>query len=168
MPTKFQQKWISRGTTVVSEEKMIDIMTSTAKFHQVTSSTCPCNTKFPYTWENKIRYLLKVQNNMCKLFIYFSCIQPVSKDPLESARAEDGPVGTLARIKINTPMKTMTIKEMQTAFRELTGESLKECIQMVGGTGNVEDETRKLLHHAIIYANVDCQTDIKTWAKMSR
>lgn len=105
---------------------------------------------------------MKVQNNMCKLFIYFSCIQPVSKDPLESARAEDGPVGTLARIKINTPMKTMTIKEMQTAFRELTEESLKECIQMVGGTGNVEDETRKLLHHAIIYANVDRQTDIKT------
>lgn len=42
-------------------------------------------------------------------------------------------MGTLARVKINTPSETMTIEEMQMAFRELSGESLEEC---VGGTGS--------------------------------
>lgn len=45
-------------------------------------------------------------------------------------------MGTLARVKINTPSETMTIEEMQMAFRELSGESLEECLHMVGGTGS--------------------------------
>lgn len=46
-----------RGTTVGSEEKMIDIMTSTCP---ILNFTTVC------TWDYKIRHLLKVQYKTCK------------------------------------------------------------------------------------------------------
>lgn len=52
---------------------------------------------------------------------------------------------------MNTPTETMTISEMKTAFRELSGESLEECLQMVGDTANVDEGMKKVLHYAYIY-----------------
>lgn len=78
---------------------------------------------------------------------------------IKRVRGAEGPAGPLARLKMNAPTETMTISEMKTAFRELSGESLEECLQMVGDTANVEEGMKKLLHYAIIYANEVGQPD---------
>lgn len=78
---------------------------------------------------------------------------------IKRVRGAESPAGPLARLKMNAPTETMTISEMKTAFRELSGESLEECLQMVGDTANIEEGMKKLLHYAIIYANEVGQPD---------
>ncbi|XP_061169412.1 uncharacterized protein LOC133178716 [Saccostrea echinata] len=76
---------------------------------------------------------------------------------IKRVRAAEEPDGTLARVKMNTPVESMGREEMNAAFEGLTGESAEECLQMVGG--RQEDDLRKLLHYTILYANEVGQPD---------
>lgn len=71
---------------------------------------------------------------------------------IKMLRGMDQPVAQLARYKINTPLEEMEIGQVISAFRELTGESEKDCLEMAGKE-NTERNLKCLLHFAIIQAN---------------
>lgn len=77
---------------------------------------------------------------------------------IKKLRGMDQPVPQLAKFKINTPLEEMERSQVVSAFRDLTGESEKDCLEMAGR--EITDENLKcLLHLAIIHANEFGQPD---------
>lgn len=71
---------------------------------------------------------------------------------IKNLRGLDQPVAKFARYKINTPLEEMEIGQVVSAFREQTGDSEKDCLEMAGEE-NTEGNLKCLLHFAIIQAN---------------
>lgn len=57
-----------------------------------------------------------------------------------------------ARFRMNIPLESMPDDEIINSFRELTGESEKECIEMSGKDVS-SDTLRALSHFSILHAN---------------
>ncbi|XP_062606038.1 uncharacterized protein LOC134267842 [Saccostrea cucullata] len=71
---------------------------------------------------------------------------------IKELRGLEQPVKQFARYKINTPLEDMDKEEVINAFRELTGESEKDCLQMAGREMS-DENLRTLLHLVILRAN---------------